>query len=156
MSFVAWFPAGYEQSGVGSYSSVAPGADPSLIDLRYSDVTGLRRLPQGRIELCTDAGKVLDCRLRCIQVIGEQPRVVAAAYRMTGSRSYGFTLLEPHDPQSGPGPGPIAAAGSKKVLLGPVEPASGQPGRYWLRAVMDNLTRGGAVNALEIAATVLR
>ena len=65
-------------------------------------------------------------------------------------------LLEPHDPQSGPGPGPIAAAGSKKVLLGPVEPASGQPGRYWLRAVMDNLTRGGAVNALEIAATVLR
>ncbi len=51
--------------------------------------------------------------------------------------------------------GPIAAAGSNRVLLGPVAAADGRPGRYWLRAVMDNLTRGGAVNALEIAAAVL-
>ena len=64
-------------------------------------------------------------------------------------------LLEPHDPEGGPGPGPIAAAGRKELLLGPVAPVAGQPGRYWLRAVMDNLTRGGAVNALEIAAAVL-
>ena len=64
-------------------------------------------------------------------------------------------LLEPHDPKAPPGPGPIAAAGRNKVLLGPVAPVSGQPGRYWLRAVMDNLTRGGAVNALEIAAAAL-
>ena len=52
-------------------------------------------------------------------------------------------------------PVPTAAAGSKQVLLGPVTPAGGRPGRYWIRAVMDNLTRGGAVNALEIAAAVL-
>ncbi len=64
-------------------------------------------------------------------------------------------LLEPHDPKGEPGPGPIAAAGSNEVLLGAMAPAAGQPGRYWLRAVMDNLTRGGAVNALEIAAAVL-
>lgn len=64
-------------------------------------------------------------------------------------------LLEPHDPDHGSGPGPIAAAGSPNVLLGPITPATGPAGRYWLRAAMDNLTRGGAINALEIAAAVL-
>ncbi len=69
-------------------------------------------------------------------------------------------LLEPHDPKAGAGPGPVLAAGRDNVLLGPVSPATGAPatgtpGRYWLRAVMDNLTRGGAVNAIEIAAAVL-
>ena len=49
----------------------------------------------------------------------------------------------------------IAAAGSRQILLGPVTPATGRPGRYWLRATMDNLTRGAAINALEVAATVL-
>ena len=65
-------------------------------------------------------------------------------------------LLEAHDPQGPPGPAPTDAAGSHRVLLGPVTPAAGRPGHYWLRAVMDNLTRGGAVNALEIAAAVFR
>jgi aspartate-semialdehyde dehydrogenase len=47
--------------------------------------------------------------------------------------------------------GPIAAAASDKVLLGAVrKDESG----IWIWAVMDNLTRGGAVNALEIAAAV--
>ena len=64
-------------------------------------------------------------------------------------------LLQRQDSATGPGPGPIAAAGSEDVLLGAVTPVTSQPGRYWLRAVMDNLTRGGAVNALEIAAAVL-
>ncbi len=63
--------------------------------------------------------------------------------------------LARHDPAGGPGPGPIAAAGNDRVLLGPVSAAAGLPGRYWLRAVMDNLTRGGALNAVEIAAAVL-
>ncbi len=46
--------------------------------------------------------------------------------------------------------GPIDAAASDKVLFGSVrkdEPGGG----FWLWAVMDNLTRGGALNALEIA-----
>lgn len=64
-------------------------------------------------------------------------------------------LLVPHDPQGGPPTGPIAAAGADRVLLGPVSPVPSAPGRYWLRAVMDNLTRGGALNAVEIAAAVL-
>ena len=63
-------------------------------------------------------------------------------------------MIERFDDGEQTGPNPIAAAGSKQVLLGAIEPA-GPPGRYWLRAVMDNLTRGGAVNALEIAAAVL-
>ena len=63
-------------------------------------------------------------------------------------------LLEPQGPRGTPGPGPIDAAGSHRVMLGRVTPA-GRPGRYWLRAVMDNLTRGGAINALEIATAAL-
>ena len=47
---------------------------------------------------------------------------------------------------------PPAAA---RCCSGRITPAAGPPGRYWLRAVMDNLTRGGAINALEIAAAVL-
>ncbi len=64
-------------------------------------------------------------------------------------------FLELPKPDGAPGPSPISAAGSNEVLLGAVTPIAGQPGRYWVRAVMDNLTRGGAVNALEIAAFVL-
>jgi aspartate-semialdehyde dehydrogenase len=47
--------------------------------------------------------------------------------------------------------GPIDAAASDKVLLGAVR--SDQRG-FWIWAAMDNLTRGGAVNALEIAVSV--
>jgi aspartate-semialdehyde dehydrogenase len=51
--------------------------------------------------------------------------------------------------------GPIEAAGREEVLVGSVEPAPGLPGAYWIWGVMDNLTRGGAINALEIAAAAL-
>jgi aspartate-semialdehyde dehydrogenase len=65
-------------------------------------------------------------------------------------------LLAAHAAADGPGPGPVTAAGSRVVLFGAVEPVANRPGRYWLRAAMDNLTRGGAINALEIAAAALR
>jgi aspartate-semialdehyde dehydrogenase len=48
--------------------------------------------------------------------------------------------------------GPIDAAASEKVLVGTVRKAA--DGGFWLWAVMDNLTRGGALNALEIAEAV--
>jgi aspartate-semialdehyde dehydrogenase len=51
--------------------------------------------------------------------------------------------------------GPIDAAGKGEVLVGRIEPEPRRPGGYWLWAAMDNLTRGGALNALEIAAAVL-
>lgn len=46
--------------------------------------------------------------------------------------------------------GPIDAAASGSVLVGAVEPAGSGAGAYWLWGVMDNLTRGGALNALAI------
>ncbi|MGB6000532.1 MAG: hypothetical protein WBI00_08620 [Thermoanaerobaculia bacterium] len=51
--------------------------------------------------------------------------------------------------------GPIEAAGREEILVGSIEPAAGLPGGYWIWGVMDNLTRGGATNALEIAAAAL-
>lgn len=48
--------------------------------------------------------------------------------------------------------GPIEAAASDKVIFGTVR--KDDSGGFWLWAVMDNLTRGGALNALEIAEMV--
>ncbi|HSS47571.1 MAG TPA: Asd/ArgC dimerization domain-containing protein [Thermoanaerobaculia bacterium] len=50
--------------------------------------------------------------------------------------------------------GPVDAAGSDKVILGSLR--KDETGAFWLWAVMDNLTRGGALNALEIAEAVLQ
>jgi len=49
---------------------------------------------------------------------------------------------------------PIDVAASEKVLLGAVRKDEAGGG-FWLWAVMDNLTRGGALNAIEIAEAVL-
>jgi aspartate-semialdehyde dehydrogenase len=49
--------------------------------------------------------------------------------------------------------GPIDAAASDKVIFGALR--KDDAGGFWLWAVMDNLTRGGAVNAIEIAEAVL-
>jgi aspartate-semialdehyde dehydrogenase len=51
--------------------------------------------------------------------------------------------------------GPIDAAANERILVGAVQEASGLAGGHWLWAVMDNLTRGGALNAVEIAEAVL-
>lgn len=51
--------------------------------------------------------------------------------------------------------GPIEAAAREEILVGSIEPAPGIPGAYWIWGVMDNLTRGGASNALEVAAAAL-
>jgi aspartate-semialdehyde dehydrogenase len=45
--------------------------------------------------------------------------------------------------------GPIDAAAQDRLLLGHV--IQDRPGSIWVWAVMDNLTRGGALNAVEIA-----
>lgn len=45
--------------------------------------------------------------------------------------------------------GPIASANSDKVIVGPAR--KDEAGGYWFWAVMDNLTRGTALNAVEIA-----
>jgi aspartate-semialdehyde dehydrogenase len=50
--------------------------------------------------------------------------------------------------------GPVDAASTDDVLLGHLRPE--RPGSYWLWSVMDNLTRGGASNAIAIAEALLR
>ncbi|HXT51227.1 MAG TPA: Asd/ArgC dimerization domain-containing protein [Thermoanaerobaculia bacterium] len=50
--------------------------------------------------------------------------------------------------------GPLDAASTDDVLLGHLRPDG--PGSYWLWSVMDNLTRGGATNAVAIAEALLR
>jgi aspartate-semialdehyde dehydrogenase len=54
--------------------------------------------------------------------------------------------------------GPVDAAASDEVIVGTVRrepPRDGRPAGTWIWAVMDNLTRGGALNALAIAEHVL-
>lgn len=51
--------------------------------------------------------------------------------------------------------GPIDAAGRDEVLVGHVEADPHRPGAFWIWSVMDNLTRGGAVNALALARALL-
>lgn len=50
--------------------------------------------------------------------------------------------------------GPIDVAGSPTLLLGSVE-TSTAPNSFWLRGVMDNLTLGGALNAIGVAEALL-
>jgi aspartate-semialdehyde dehydrogenase len=50
--------------------------------------------------------------------------------------------------------GPIDAAASEKVLFGALR-KDDAAGGFWLWAVMDNLTRGGALSAIEIAEAVM-
>lgn len=51
--------------------------------------------------------------------------------------------------------GPIDAAAHDKVLVGTIQQEAEAPGGFWLWAVMDNLTRGGALNALALAESIL-
>lgn len=53
------------------------------------------------------------------------------------------------------GLGPVDVAGGNDLLLGPLRADGGPSGSYWVWAVMDNLTRGGASNALAIAEALL-
>lgn len=48
--------------------------------------------------------------------------------------------------------GPVEAAASEKVIYGTVR--KDPEGGFWCWAVMDNLTRGGALNAIEVAESV--
>ncbi len=51
--------------------------------------------------------------------------------------------------------GPVGVAGDEKITVGEVR-AAGPPGAFWIWAAMDNLVRGGALNAIEIAEALLR
>lgn len=52
-------------------------------------------------------------------------------------------------------PAPIDAAAQEEVLVGSVRADPDYPGGYWIWAVLDNLVRGGALNAVEVAELVV-
>ena len=81
---------------------------------------------------------------------GDEPSEVELRERLAENQ-----LIELYEPAKGKGErlGPIDVPAHDRVLVGPVarDPeASGGRGGYWIWAVMDNLTRGGAANALAI------
>jgi aspartate-semialdehyde dehydrogenase len=49
---------------------------------------------------------------------------------------------------------PAALAGSERLIVGEIRPA-GEPGAFWIWAVFDNLIRGGALAAIELAEELL-
>jgi aspartate-semialdehyde dehydrogenase len=51
--------------------------------------------------------------------------------------------------------GPVDAAKGDRVLVGEPRSAPDRPGGFWLWAALDNLTRGGASNAMELARAVI-
>ncbi len=82
----------------------------------------------------------------------EDPGVAAVRRALAGQRHVTLSEAEADPAQL---PGPIEAAARDDLLVGSVRPDPGHPGAYWLWAVLDNLTRGGALNAMEIAEALL-
>jgi aspartate-semialdehyde dehydrogenase len=48
-------------------------------------------------------------------------------------------------------PGPVDAASSDKLLIARARPVAGRDNAVWIWSVMDNLTRGAALNAIDLA-----
>lgn len=46
---------------------------------------------------------------------------------------------------------PVSVAGKEKIFIGQIKKEESAPDRFWIWTVADNLTRGSALNALEIA-----
>lgn len=62
----------------------------------------------------------------------------------------GFVTLDT-DGEERPGmPGPVEVANEQQLIVGGIRPAPGNPGLFVIWAVMDNLTLGGAKNAVEV------
>ena len=79
---------------------------------------------------------------------GEQdPGDAAIRERLAAHEHVALDLRE----VDGPEPGPVDAAAREEVVVGSVRPDAGAPGGCWIWAVMDNLTRGGALNAVDVA-----
>ena len=48
-------------------------------------------------------------------------------------------------------PSPLSVSGEEKICIGQIKKELSLPGSFWIWAVADNLTRGSALNAFEIA-----
>lgn len=67
----------------------------------------------------------------------------------------GRTAID-RDSKKRPGlPGPVEVANEERLIVGGLRTERANPGAFWIWAVMDNLTRGGALNAVEVANRLL-
>lgn len=79
--------------------------------------------------------------------LAEQPGPAEVRKRLGTARAVSLA----RDPRKA---SPVAVAGEETLLVGEVR-AAGAPGAYWIWATMDNLVRGGALNALDLAEAML-
>jgi aspartate-semialdehyde dehydrogenase len=82
----------------------------------------------------------------------ERP-VDLAAFRARLGRAPGVTVLD--DPSEGVYPTPLEAAGSDGVLVGRIRADLEDPNAVLFWSVADNLRKGAALNAVQIAETLL-
>lgn len=57
--------------------------------------------------------------------------------------------------REGSGPSSISVSGKDEIHVGPIKQEPGDGRAFWLWLIADNLTRGSALNAFEIARTIL-
>jgi len=76
--------------------------------------------------------------------------VALADLRRALGRGRGLTVA-----RDGRRVGPVGVAGDEQVTIGEIRAAEGGQA-YWIWAAMDNLVRGGALNAIEAAEALLR
>jgi aspartate-semialdehyde dehydrogenase len=87
-----------------------------------------------------------------VRAMCERP-VDLAAFRAGLGRAPGVTVLD--DPREGVYPTPLEAAGSDGVLVGRIRADLEDPNAVLFWSVADNLRKGAALNAVQIAETLL-
>lgn len=125
--------------------NLLPDADPAA-DPDGGAAADLRKLLGGEatVSLATaSAGVFHACTLSVHVRLADDPGSEKLAEALSGAPHLSFvqapTRLSPKE-----------AAGRDDLLLATARPDPAEPGAWWLWGVMDNLTRGGALNALGI------
>lgn len=89
------------------------------------------------------AGVFHGLAISCLVRLGEETELAAVVESLAAS-----PYIEPAE--SPDTLGPIDSAARPEILLGPVQARTSRRGEFWIWAVMDNLTRGGADNTAEL------
>jgi hypothetical protein len=82
-----------DQSQLKYTLMVRPGANPSVIKLRYRGATSVRLNDKGQLEIATPAGSLIDDAPYSYQVVGGRQQQVASAYLLDASTlTFGFAV----------------------------------------------------------------
>lgn len=95
--------------------TVAPGAHPRSISAQIEGIEGLRVLPNGELELCSERGPFCFSSPIACQRIDGRRHDVKVAYTLRGNSSYGFgghqvAVLDLQQPRRGCGPAVLLSA----------------------------------------------